>query len=147
MKWTPISLILRSENYASYNLGNGFFILFHMWNKFYGNFRPCNIAITGSAVTLSRSGTVFLCVKFLSVSTLLWLHVFWDHILSRVWWFGCEWRLWMEVYCGTYNIISLRTTLTYRHHEGCRDQPNVLEATQVPAAVFHFLNIRDTNFK
>jgi hypothetical protein len=52
----------------------------------------------------------------------------------------------MEAFCGAHNIISFSTALTYEH-AGYRDQPTVLQATQVPKAVFNFLNIQDTNLK
>ena len=52
----------------------------------------------------------------------------------------------MEVYCGTHNVISFTTTLTYGH-AAFRDQASVLDATQRPAAAFNFLRIKNANFK
>ena len=52
----------------------------------------------------------------------------------------------MEVYCGTNNVISFTTALTYGH-AGFRDQANVLDATQLPTAAFNFLDTKNTNFK
>jgi hypothetical protein len=51
----------------------------------------------------------------------------------------------MEVYCGTHNVISFRTTLTYGH-AGFRDEAIVVDATQLPTAAFNFLDIKNTNF-
>ena len=51
----------------------------------------------------------------------------------------------MEVNCGTHNVISFTTTLTYGH-AGFRDQSNVLDATQLPTAAFNFLDIKKYKF-